>query len=148
MPSDFGVPDILYALTGLIIIVCWALLILHPDRSSRFIAVPKFAVPVAFGLIYAGVMMAKFAGSGGGYGSIAEVRALFAYDDILLAGWLHYLAYDFFIGVWIAEQADRMALSRQIQAVILVVAFMFPPMGLALFLVTRAATRGLERIMA
>ncbi len=148
MPSDFGVPDILYALTGLIIIVCWALLILHPDRSSRFITVPKFAVPVAFGLIYAGVMMAKFAGSGGGYGSIAEVRALFVHDDILLAGWLHYLAYDFFIGVWIAEQADRMALSRQIQAVILVVAFMFPPMGLTLFLVTRAATRGLERITA
>ncbi|MBX3478308.1 MAG: DUF4281 domain-containing protein [Brevundimonas sp.] len=148
MPSDFGAPDILYALTGLVIVICWAFLILHPNRSSRFITVPKFGVPLAFGLIYAGVMMAKFAGSGGGYGSIAEVRALFVHDDILLAGWLHYLAYDFFIGVWIAEQADRMGLSRQIQAVILVVAFMFPPMGLALFLITRGATHGLRRITA
>lgn len=133
--------DALYGLTGMLIIVCWALLILHPDRSSRWITVPKYAVPTLFGLIYAGIMMAGFFDSGGGYGSIAAVRALFAHDDILLAGWLHYLAYDFFIGVWIAERADRIGLSRQIQALILVVAFMFPPMGLVLFLTTRAAIR-------
>jgi hypothetical protein len=140
--------DALYGLTGMLIIVCWGLLILHPDRSSRWITVPKFAVPTLFGLIYAGIMMAKFFGSGGGYGSIAAVRALFAHDDILLAGWLHYLAYDFFIGVWIAEQADRIGLSRQIQALILVTAFMFPPMGLVLFLATRATIRRSERLAA
>ena len=140
--------DALYGLTGMAIIVCWGLLILHPDRSSRWITVPKFAVPTLFGLIYAGIMMAKFFDSGGGYGSIAAVRALFAHDDILLAGWLHYLAYDFFIGVWIAEQADRIGLSRQIQAAILVTAFMFPPMGLVLFLATRAALRRSERLAA
>ena len=145
MPSEL---DLLYGLTGMIIVICWGVLILHPDRGSRFITIPKFAVPAAFGLIYAGVMMAKFFGSGGGYGSVAEVRALFAHDDILLAGWLHYLAYDFFIGVWIAEQADRMGLSRQIQAAILVIAFMFPPMGFVLFLTTRAVSRGLWRAAA
>ena len=145
MPSEL---DLVYGLTGMLIIVCWGVLILHPDRRSRLITGPKYAVPVLFGLIYAGIMMAKFFGSGGGYGSIAEVRALFAHDDILLAGWLHYLAYDFFIGVWIAEHADRMGLSRQIQAAILIVAFMFPPMGLVLFLATRAASRGLARVAA
>lgn len=140
--------DALYSLTGMLIIVCWGLVIVHPDRSSRWITVPKFAVPTLFGLIYAGIMMAKFFDSGGGYGSIAAVRALFAHDDILLAGWLHYLAYDFFIGVWIAEQADRIGLSRQIQALILVTAFMFPPMGLVLFLATRATIKRSWRFVA
>ena len=140
--------DALYGLTGMLIIICWGLLILHPDRSSRWIAVPKFAVPTLFGLIYAGIMMVRFFDSGGGYGSIAAVRALFAHDDILLAGWLHYLAYDFFVGVWIAEQADRIGLSRQIQALILVTAFMFPPMGLVLFLATRAIMRRSLRLVA
>ena len=37
--------DSLYGLTGMLIIVCWGLLILHPDRASRWITVPKFAVP-------------------------------------------------------------------------------------------------------
>src|SRR5690606_40298214 len=111
--------DIVYGLTGMLIIMCWALLILHPDRRSRFITVPKFAVPVLFGLIYAGIMMAGFFDSGGGYGSIAEVRALFAHDDILLAGWLHYLAYDFFIGVLIAYHAERIGLLIQIQVAIM-----------------------------
>jgi len=133
--------DALYGLTGMLIVVCWGLLILHPDRTSRWITIPKYAVPTLFGLIYAGIMMAGFFDSGGGYGSIAGVRALFMHDDIFLARGLHYLAYDFFIGVWIAERADRIGLSRQIQSLILVVAFMFPPMGLVLFLTTRAAIR-------
>lgn len=145
MPLDL---ELVYSLTGLLIMICWGLLIFVPNRASRLIVFPKFGIPVLFGLIYAGIMMSKFFDSGGGYGSIAAVRALFAHDDILLAGWLHYLAYDFVIGVWIAEQSDRIGLSRQIQAVILVVAFMFPPMGLVLFLTTRAAISSLRRVTA
>lgn len=145
MPPDL---ETTFGITGMLIIICWAILILHPDRSSRWITVPKFAIPTLFGLIYSGIMMAGFFDSGGGYGSLASVGALFEHEDILLAGWLHYLAYDFFIGIWIAEQADRIGLSRQIQALILLVAFMFPPMGLVLFLATRVALRSSGRLLA
>ena len=57
---------------------------------------------------------------------------------MLLAGWIHYLAFDLFIGGWIAIEADKVGLSRIIQAPILVATFMFGPAGLALFLAMRA----------
>ncbi|MEQ8208002.1 MAG: DUF4281 domain-containing protein, partial [Woeseia sp.] len=62
---------------------------------------------------------------------------LFLDDNMLLAGWVHYLAFDLFIGAWIAEKADDIGMSRLVQAPILVATFMFGPIGLALFLCIR-----------
>ncbi|MEM9305603.1 MAG: abscisic acid-deficient protein Aba4 family protein, partial [Pseudomonadota bacterium] len=67
-----------------------------------------------------------------------QVRVLLSKDEMLLAGWIHYLAFDLFIGGWIAVHADRVGLNRLIQAPILVATFMFGPVGLALFLAMRA----------
>lgn len=145
MPLD---PDFLFAAGNTIVLAGWAMVILLPKRSPALMAVPKFAIPVLFGLVYAGITLARFHTSGGGYGSLAELRTLFATDELLVAGWLHYLAFDLFVGVWIAEQSDETGLSRPIQAVILVTAFIFPPVGLVLFLSTRAAMRATERLAA
>jgi len=79
-----------------------------------------------------------FAGGEGGFGSIADVRLLFASDEILLAGWIHYLAFDLFIGAWIARRSDEARIPRLIQAVILGFTFMYGPVGLLLFFMVRA----------
>lgn len=122
------------------------MVIFLPNRASRLMLVPKFGVPALFALVYAGITLAHFHASGGGYGSLTELRTLFATDELLVAGWLHYLAFDLFIGVWIAEQADRISISRMIQAVILIAAFIFPPVGLLLFLATRVFMLGAEKV--
>jgi len=76
------------------------------------------------------VLLFFFRVEGGGFGSLLEVRALFASDPALLAGWLHYLAFDLFVGLWIAERADARGLNRFIQAPLLFATFMFGPIGL------------------
>ncbi len=48
-----------------------------------------------------------FGGSKGGSGSLAEVSMLFQDPWLLLAGWVHYLAFDLFIGSWEARDAAR-----------------------------------------
>ena len=40
---------------------------------------------------------------GGGFGLLAEVGTLFRQPAALLAGWLHYLAFDLLVGVAIVE---------------------------------------------
>ena len=77
----------------------------------------------------------------GGFNSIAEVRALFMSDPVLLAGWVHYLAFDLFLGIWIAEQADRIHIHRIIQAPVLAATFLFGPIGLLLHLGLAAGAR-------
>jgi hypothetical protein len=52
-------------------------------------------------------------------------------------GWIHYLAFDLFVGIWAARNADRRGIHRLVQAPILFFIFMLGPLGLTLYLVTR-----------
>lgn len=141
-------PDLVFQLGNMIVFAGWMILILLPRHWPLVIAVPRYAIPTLFGLVYAAITLSRFFGSGGGYGSLDAVRTLFSTDELLVAGWLHYLAFDLFVGTWIAEQADRVGLSRLIQGLILFVTFIFPPVGLVLFLATEAAMRGARRLTA
>lgn len=121
----------------------WLLLILAP-RWGALISFIRFGLIGALSLTYAVLVFVYFFRiEGGGFGSIAEVRALFMSDPVLVAGWVHYLAFDLFIGTWIAVEADKRGYNRLLQAPMLVATFMFGPLGLLLFYLTRASETAL-----
>lgn len=76
-------------------------------------------------------------GGGADFTTIAGVRAIFASDAGVTIGWTHYLAFDLFVGIWIARDADAKHISRLIQAPILVATFLAGPLGLGLWLLIR-----------
>ena len=65
------------------------------------------------------------------------MRAIFASDGGLTIGWVHYLAFDLFVGIWVAKDADAKRFSRIWQAPFLLVIFMAGPFGLLLWLIIR-----------
>ncbi|MBA3325130.1 MAG: DUF4281 domain-containing protein [Rhodobacteraceae bacterium] len=116
----------------------WLALILLP-RWRLLVGALRYGLIGALALGYAVLAFVFFFRvEGGGFDGIAEVRALFTSDPVLLAGWLHYLAFDLFVGVWIALRADALGLSRLLQAPILLATFMFGPVGLLIFYACRA----------
>jgi len=78
--------------------------------------------------------------------SLPAVQRLFTSPEIALAGWIHYLAFDLFVGLWLADRGDAMGLSRWIQAPILAATFMFGPFGLLLFYSVLGAERLRSRL--
>ncbi|MEM1361126.1 MAG: abscisic acid-deficient protein Aba4 family protein, partial [Pseudomonadota bacterium] len=92
-------------------------------------------------VLYTGFILAYFGRSDGGYGSLAEVRQLFTTDQLLLAGWIHYLAFDLMVGGFLADRMDRLRLHRVLQAPILFCTFMFGPVGVLLAYGTEAVMR-------
>ena len=132
-------PDQLFGWAGQAAMVGWLVLLLLPRRWPWLLALPRYVIPFGLSLLYAGLVMANFfTVDGGGYGSLADVKVLLSNDAMLLAGWVHYLAFDLFIGGWIAVNADKLGINRLVQAPILIATFMFGPVGLALFLAMRA----------
>ncbi len=119
----------------------WAVLLLAPRRWRWLGLVPRLAVPAAIALVYSALMAAHFAASDGGYGSMAAVRTLFDSDPLLLAGWIHYLAFDLLVAVWLADRLDAAGVSRLLQAPVLVTVFLFGPAGWLLGLGAEAAAR-------
>ena len=123
-------------------LVSWVVLILLPRTRVLRRLVQVLAVGglcVAYAVL---VQLVFFSVQGGGFSSLAAVQRLFAVPEVALAGWIHYLAFDLFVGLWIAQRADAMGLSRWLQAPVLVVTFMFGPIGLMLFGLAAAARQG------
>jgi hypothetical protein len=58
-------------------------------------------------------------------------------DAGIVVGWTHYLAFDLFVGLWIARDADAKGFSRLVQAPILLLTFLAGPFGLVLWLAIR-----------
>lgn len=139
-------PDLLFQAANASAMAGWAVLVLAPRRLAWLDAVPRWVVPVGLSALYAGLMLAHFAEAGGGYGSIAEVRQLFASDAVLVAGWTHYLAFDLIVGGLMADRMDRAGISRLVQGPVLLTIFLFGPAGILLALATELGVRPLTRL--
>ncbi len=132
-------PDQWFSYAGQLAMLGWLILVLLPRRFKWLFFVPQYLIPLLLGLLYAGLALTTYFTSDGGYNSLGGVRTLFENDYMLLAGWVHYLAFDLFIGAWIARNADVLGISRLLQAPILIATFMFGPVGLVLYFCMRAA---------
>ncbi|MCC5929312.1 MAG: DUF4281 domain-containing protein [Cyclobacteriaceae bacterium] len=86
-------------------------------------------------LVY--VIPGLFGSPEGGFNSLTEVRALFKSDEALLAGWIHYLAFDLFVGIWITKDAWDRNISRWLVFPCLLLTFMLGPAGLLVYFVIR-----------
>ena len=119
----------------------WALLILGPRRPwVRWLL--GGGVVLGLCLVYGVLVMAfVFTVPGGGFGTLAEVMRLFTVPEVALAGWVHYLAFDLAVGLWIAQRADAEGVSRWLQAPVLGVTFLFGPLGLLMGAAVLAARR-------
>lgn len=138
-------PETLFSLLGPPTLAGWAILILAPRRWAWVNSVPAFVIPAIFSALYAALVLTHFASTGGGYGTLAAVRQLMTSDWMLLAGWIHYLAFDMMIGAVMARRLDRVGLSRLLQAPLLVLIFLFGPAGFLLAYVTERAMSHLNK---
>ena len=69
--------------------------------------------------------------------SIAGLRPLFMSDGGIVIGWTHYLAFDLFVGLWIARDADSKGIGRLVQLPFLFFTLMAGPIGLLSWLLFR-----------
>ena len=127
----------LFNATNAISLVAWALLILGP-RSPRMAAIILYFGVGLLCLAYTIFFVAQVEGVfHGDFIGIEGIRALFQSDGGVVLGWTHYLAFDLFIGQWIAKDADHKGFSRITQAPFLLLTLFAGPIGLLLWLIIR-----------
>lgn len=142
-------PASLFSIAGKLAMLGWLGLVIalfvRPVRPLALDAA-QFVIPA---ILAAGYVLLIWGGrdgfAEGGFGSITEVRALFANDSALAAGWLHYLAFDLFIGAWISRDGLRQGVPALLILPCLPLTFLFGPTGLLLYLVLRLAFRSGNR---
>ena len=133
--------DRLFSLAGFAAMTGWLALALAPLRPRLAQMVAGWIIPALIGVAYAGLIARYWGESTGGVGSLGEVSALFDHRGLLLAGWLHYLAFDLFVGAWEVREAERVGIPHLLVLPALVLTFLFGPIGLLVFLGLRAWRR-------
>lgn len=130
-------PDQLFQLANPLALLGWLALLAAPLAPRATQAVAAAAVPLLLSLAYAGLVLAFWWEAPGGFGSLPEVQALFTHPQIALAGWLHYLAFDLFLGAWEVRTARAESIPHWAVIPCLLLTFLFGPAGLLAFAVLR-----------
>ena len=120
----------------------WLALALAPLWRGRAVfAARLFAALLCLG--YFALLLSGLAGAGppegAGFTTLEGVRLLLSTPEALLAGWVHYLAFDLFVGSWEVEDAGKARLPHWLVLPCLAFTFVAGPVGLLLYLCVKVA---------
>ena len=130
--------DVLFSLASAAVLPAWIALAVAPThRWTQRVA--AWIVPALLAVLYVALLVVGLGQPGeGGFGSLDAVAALFESRRSLLAGWVHYLAFDLVVGAWEARDAERIGLTRWVLVPCLALTFLVGPAGWLLYAIARA----------
>jgi hypothetical protein len=134
-------PETIFSICNTAVLPGWLLLAVLPRWKWTTRLITSVIIPALLGFVYLYLVLAHFNEAEGGFGSLAQVQQLFQNPFALLGGWIHYLAFDLFIGSWEVRDAQRLGLNHFLVIPCLALTFLFGPIGLMLYFLIRFAVK-------
>lgn len=131
-------PDFIFQIANLLALTGWITLAVLPrwKHTGSLVSGGIITLLAAAYLFLISTHLDAF--SKGGFGSLPQIQALFADRSLLLAGWIHYLAFDLFVGLWMTRDSKTIGLSRWLVLPCLFLTFMLGPIGWLAYRILRA----------
>jgi len=133
--------ETLFSICNLLAIAGWLLLILLPRWKWTSRIVLSGGISLVLAAVYLVLIALFFRSAEGGFGSLAEVAKLFEQNYVLLAGWVHYLAFDLFVGSWEMKDSQARGVNHLLVVPCLALTFFLGPIGLIAYFVVRTLKR-------
>ncbi len=135
--------EALFAAANYTVLPFWVLLIAAPRWSWTHRLVHSPVVLLLLTPIYA-YMLFGYAPppKGMDFVSLYGVMVGFSSPHLVVAGWIHYLIFDLFVGAWEVRDAQRRGISHLLVVPCLIATLMVGPVGLLLYAALRFATKG------
>jgi len=133
-------PDTLFNIANAVALVGWIILTAAPLRRDLAIAAAR-CIAVALAVTYTVLLILAVAGGGLG-GDLTTLSGLtegFSKPEAVLVGWVHYLAFDLWVGSWAIEDAAKRGVPHWAMLPVLFLTLMAGPVGLLTYLGARAA---------
>ena len=130
-------PQQLFSIVNLAALVSWIVRAIFPRRRVVVDVIAGRAVPIVFAVVYIAILVGVWSRTEGGFSSLEDVAALFGNPWALLAGWVHYLAFDLLTGVWEVRDATARGVPHWLVLPCLALTFMFGPEGWLAYIAVR-----------
>lgn len=116
------------------VLPAWLALAVAPGHRLTQRIVHAFWIPLLLGAAYAvGFVTAPPAPEGASFGSLGGVMLFLGQPHGAFIGWVHYLAFDLFVGAWEVRDARRRGIHHALVLPCLFFTLMTGPIGLALY---------------
>jgi hypothetical protein len=132
-------PDQVFKICNTIAPFGWMLLVFLPKWKWTKTIIISGMLPLLLGIVYLNIIVLFFGDSGGDFSSLNGVMQLFTSRWGVTAGWIHYLAFDLFIGSWELTNGQKNEINHFLLIPCLLLTFLFGPVGLLLYFLIRFA---------
>lgn len=129
--------ETVFTVCNLAVLPVWLLLAVAPRWRVTEIVAGSAIVSLAIAVVYAVGMALSWPSAEGSMESLAGVVQLFSQPMVALVGWLHYLAFDLFIGSWEVRNARRLNIPHLLVIPCLFFTLMLGPVGLLMYFILR-----------
>ena len=137
--------ELTFSIAGMLTMAGWLALLISPLIPNWSDRIAGLLIPIALSTGYVIILLFFPANNGGGFGTFAEITQLFTSSNALMAGWIHFLAFDLIVGAWICREARQHDIRFWMVMPCLPVTFLFGPAGFLLFTIVRRLPFGFVR---
>lgn len=118
-------------------LLSWIVLLVAPRWKWTNKIILSGVIPLSLSVAYLILIVLFFGKADGGFDSLANVMKLFTNEWAVLAGWIHYLAFDLFVGNWEVKDSQAKGISHWLVIPCLILTFLFGPIGFLLYSILR-----------
>ncbi|MGB2086390.1 MAG: ABA4-like family protein [Flavobacteriaceae bacterium] len=130
-----SVTELLFTIANTAILLVWLPLLVRPKARLTQVLIRFPYVPLVLSFFYLFFLIKDNALSAADFSSLDGIVALFrnATPEGAAAGWMHYLAFDFWVGCWMVRDAQKKEIPHLWIVFPLLFTFMMGPVGILLY---------------
>lgn len=134
-------PQKVFSIANAVALPAWIMLAVLPGRRWVAKIITTKLVPAFFAVLYTVILVSVLGRAPGSFSTLAGVGTLFSNPWLLLAGWVHYLAFDLLVGTSELEDAAARGIPHWMVVPCLLLTFLFGPAGWLLYTIVRSIRR-------
>lgn len=127
----------IFSIANTLALLSWIILLIAPRWKWTNKIILSGAIPLLLSAAYLVLIVLFFGKAEGGFDSLSNVMKLFTNEWAVLAGWIHYLAFDLFVGSWEVKDSQAKGISHWLVIPCLILTFLFGPIGFLLYSILR-----------
>ena len=132
----------IYIVSSALALIGWIVLLVSSLTAGKISDTVVRLVPALLSMIYLVLLITLLPFEGGSLKSLTDITSLFNRPECALVGWVHYLAFDLFVGSWQVQTARRQQIPKMALIPTLLLTMLVGPVGLLFFLLAHHVYKG------
>ncbi|QRK12410.1 DUF4281 domain-containing protein [Archangium violaceum] len=130
------------------VLLGWLSMVLAPRARVTRWFLESDVLPLGIGVLYLALVAPHLPGLLREFDTLAHIDVALHRPGMLLAGWIHYLAFDFLVGRVVLADAQRRGIPHLLIVPCLLMTFMLGPVGYLAYAVVRLVSRRFRSAVA